>query len=85
MKRKKMLDNDENKVLLGEKINYLEIHKQNNMLSKKMQSNETWFCPRFEPPSTKELENSFKVNNEPYVKYYKTKDKFKMVNILIFF
>lgn len=81
-KRKKILDEidqNERKTSFDHYVNLAEIQQKNNLLNKKLESNEAWFCPRIEPPSADELKDAFKANNEPLVKYYKSKDKFKMV------
>ena len=44
-------------------------------------STESWFTPYIVPPLESELEQEFKVNNDPIVKYYKRDDKFKIVNV----
>lgn len=41
-----------------------------------------WHTPRMEPPLANGIEFSFKKSNETIVSYFKTKDKYKMVNFL---
>ena len=82
IKRKKLLnDLNENgrRYLFDLEVNLSTIQQKNNMISKKLEENEGWFCPRFDPPTINEIADIFKANNEPYVKYYKYKDKFKLV------
>jgi hypothetical protein len=43
-------------------------------------SNENWFTPYIVPPLESELNQEFKINNDPIVKYYKSDEKFKVVN-----
>jgi hypothetical protein len=42
-------------------------------------SNENWFTPYIVPPLESELNQEFKINNDPIVKYYKSDEKFKVV------
>lgn len=82
LNRKKLLNdsNENNKnYLFDVEVDLAKIQQKNSMMSKILEENESWFCPRIDPPLTTELGNVFKANNEPYVKYYKYKDKFKMV------
>jgi hypothetical protein len=80
-KRKKALGNESQifsqveQSLIVNSISY-------NELSKELGEDEGWFCPFIEPPLVSELNEAFRVNNEPVVKYYKSKDKFKLVNIV---
>jgi hypothetical protein len=82
LKRKRALEDSEisdKSLLVLESYNNTTKSDQFSLINIPLHSNETWFCPNFKPPSVDDLDNKFKVNNEPIVKYYKKRGKFKMV------
>ena len=82
LKRKRALEdseiNDKSLIML-ESYNNSKMSNQFSLINVPILSNETWFCPNFNPPTVDDLENKFKPNNEAIVKYYKKRGKFKMV------
>jgi hypothetical protein len=55
--------------------------KLSNLKFNQIDSSENWFTPCILPPVESELNQEFKINNEPIVKYFKSEDKFKVVTI----
>lgn len=48
--------------------------------------NNGWFCPEMQPPLANDsLEQCFKKSNETIVSFFKTGEKYKMVESLFFF
>ncbi len=69
-KRKRVIKKKDSSNLVSNKFLAFEIEDPNM----------AWYCPYIEPPRPSDLTETFKVSNEPIVKYYKTKEKYKVVN-----
>ena len=50
-----------------------------NEISKKLESNENWYCPMYDPPLASDLNDISLVNNAPIIQYYKKNKKFQVV------
>jgi hypothetical protein len=82
LKRKRALEDYEisdKSLIMLESFHNSKISDQFNLINVPLHSDENWFCPNFNPPTIDDLDNKFKTNNEPIVKYYKKRGKFKMV------
>lgn len=80
-KRKNAIEIDEDHVLKNENDLFLYKNRNNfNYLNKRLNSDEHWYCPRFDPPLPSDLNEISNQINAPIIQYYKTNKKFKVVN-----
>lgn len=49
--------------------------------SKSQDEGDEWFTPCIQPPAGQSQDENFKISNETVVKFFKNKDKFKMVRV----
>jgi hypothetical protein len=82
-KRKKALSSNNESQMLSHIEQSLLVNSSYDYIGKELGGDEAWFCPFIEPPLASELNEACRVNNEPIVKYYKTKEKFKLVNYFV--
>jgi hypothetical protein len=84
LKRKQAIETNEKQVLNPQYSIVLNANRwfRKSDINRKLEPDEHWYCPKYEPPLPSDLNDSnYTINNAPIVKYFRKNKKFHVVSL----